>query len=80
MKTNHHMSMMSKVIQFFNLDVHVVSDPSLNVAVEPFHPDIIDNVRRAYLVKGPTKPFILKFPPNSTNKNTSMFVEKCKSI
>jgi hypothetical protein len=57
MKTNHHVSMMSKVIPFFNLDVHVVSDLSLNVAVEPFHPDIIDNVRRVYLVKVLKVPF-----------------------
>ena len=42
-------------ITVFNPDVHVVFDPGLRVAIEQFHPNIRDDVRRAYLVKGPTK-------------------------
>ena len=60
-------------IRVFNPDVHVASDPGLRVAIEQFHPNIRDDVRRAYLVKGPTKPFGHNFPQNPTNKR--MFVE-----
>ena len=60
-------------IRVFNPDVHVVFYPSLHIAIEQFHPDIRGDVRRAYLVKGPTKPFGHKFPQNPTNKR--MFVE-----
>jgi hypothetical protein len=62
-------------IMVFNPDVHVVSDPGLRVAIEQFHPNIRDDVRRAYLVKGPTKPFGHKFPHKSV-KDKRMFVEK----
>ena len=60
-------------IRVFNPDVHVVFYPSLHIAIEQFHPDIRDDVRRDYLVKGPTKPFGHNFPQNPTNKR--MFVE-----
>ena len=38
-------------IRVFNPDVHVVSDPGFRVPIEQFHPDIRDDVRRAYLVR-----------------------------
>jgi hypothetical protein len=62
-------------IMVFNPDVHVVSNPGLRVPIEQFYPDIRDDVRRAYLVKGPTKPFGHKFPHKSV-KDKRMFVEK----
>ena len=60
-------------IRVFDPDGHVVFDPSLHIAIEQFHPDIRDDVRRDYLMKGPTKPFGHNFPQNPTNKR--MFVE-----
>ena len=65
-------------IRVFNPDVHVASDPGLRVAIEQFHPNIRDDVRRAYLVKGPTKPFGHNFPQNPTNKR--MFVENWLTV
>jgi len=55
-------------IKVFNPDVHIVSDPGLRVAINQFHPDIRDDVRRAYLVKGPTKPFGYNFPKKQNDK------------
>jgi hypothetical protein len=37
----------SKVLRFSTPDVHLVSDPGLRVAIDQFHPDIRDDVRRA---------------------------------
>jgi len=61
------MSMMSKELMVSNPDVHLVFDlyAFMHVAMEQFHPDARDDVRRAYLVKGPTKPFGNNFPCNS---------------
>ena len=47
----------------------------MHVAMEQFHPDASDDVRRAYLVKGPTKPFGHKFPHKSV-RDKRRFVEK----
>ena len=55
-------------IKVFNPDVHLVSDPSLRVAIDQFHPDIRDDVRMAYLVKGPTKPYGHNFPKKPNDK------------
>jgi hypothetical protein len=49
-------------IEVFNPDVDLVFDLALRVAIDQFHPDIRDDVRRAYLVKGPTKPYGHNFP------------------
>jgi hypothetical protein len=57
-----------KGIKVFNPDVHIVSDPGLCVAIDQFHPDIRDNVRTTYLVKGPTKPFGHNFPKKQNDK------------
>jgi hypothetical protein len=72
---SHEHNVEGITITVFNPDVHVVSDPGLRIAIEQFHPDIRDDVRRAYLVKGPTKPFGHKFPHKSVN-DKRMFVQK----
>ncbi|XP_062197361.1 uncharacterized protein LOC133900270 [Phragmites australis] len=49
-------------IKVFNPVVHLVSDPGLRIPIEGFHPNIRDDVKRAYLLKGPTQPFGHDFP------------------
>ena len=44
------------LIREFDPNVHVISDPALRIPFEQFHPNIIDEVKRAYLLKGPTQP------------------------
>lgn len=47
-----------ELIREFDSEVHVVVDPTLRIPIEKFHPDIRSEVRRAYLLKGPTQPKI----------------------
>ena len=51
----------------FNLD-DIVSDPTLRKQIYEFRPEIRDQVRRAYIQKGPTQP-ILKFPLKQFGNN-----------
>ena len=51
----------------FNLD-DIVSDPALRKQIYEFRPEIRDQVRRAYIQKGPTQP-ILKFPLKQFGNN-----------
>ena len=44
----------------FNPD-EIVCDPALRKQISEYHPDVQDQVKRAYLLKGPTRP-ILNFP------------------
>lgn len=44
----------------FNPD-DIVCDPALRRQINDFHPDVQDQVRRSYLLKGPTQP-IVNFP------------------
>ena len=44
------------LIREFDPNVHVISDLALRIPFEQFHPNIIDEVKRAYLLKGPTQP------------------------
>ena len=48
----------------FNPD-DIVCDPALRRQINDFHPDVQDQVRRAYLLKGPTQP-IVNFPKNGS--------------
>jgi hypothetical protein len=41
-------------IKEFNQD-HIISDPRFRFPIERFHPNIRDQVKRAYLLKGPTQ-------------------------
>jgi len=52
----------AELIKVFNSDIHVISDPALCFPIEKFHHDIRANVQRAYLLRGPTKPFAHTFP------------------
>lgn len=47
-----------ELIREFDSEVHVVVDPALRIPKEKFHPNIRSEVRRAYLLKGPTQPKI----------------------
>lgn len=42
------------IITEFSQD-HIISDPGLRIPIERFHPNIRDQVKRSYLLKGPTQ-------------------------
>ena len=44
----------------FNPD-EIVCDPALRKQINEYHPNLQDQVKRAYLLKGPTQP-IVNFP------------------
>lgn len=50
------------LIREFDVNLHVIADPGCRIAIDRFHPDIRDEVKRAYLVKGPTQPRGHAFP------------------
>ncbi|CAA0836300.1 TTF-type zinc finger protein with HAT dimerisation domain [Striga hermonthica] len=49
-----HQELEGGFITEFNQD-HIISDPGLRIPIERFHPNIRDQVKRAYLMKGPTQ-------------------------
>ncbi|TVU26504.1 hypothetical protein EJB05_29054, partial [Eragrostis curvula] len=61
----------SELINNFVPDIHIVSDPALRIPIDRFHPNIRGDVRRAYLLKGPTKPFGHNFPRTHDNRSFS---------
>jgi hypothetical protein len=64
-------SQASELIKVFILDVHLIFDPGLRIPIEGFHPDIRGDVKRAYLLKGPTRPCHHNFPHNHDNRTFS---------
>ena len=50
------------LIREFDANLHVISDPRCRIAIDRFHPNIRDEVKRAYLLKGPTQPRGHAFP------------------
>lgn len=50
------------LITTFDSNVHIISDPGLRIPIASFHPNIRDDVKRAYLLKGPTQPKGYSFP------------------
>ncbi|KAJ1293014.1 hypothetical protein BS78_01G035500 [Paspalum vaginatum] len=46
----------------FDPNIHVTADPTLRIPIERFHHNIRDDVKRAYLLKGPTQPRGHEFP------------------
>jgi hypothetical protein len=55
-------------ISVFNSD-HIISDLSLHILIDQFAPNIRDEVRRAFIAKGPTQPISDRFP-QSRNKRS----------
>ena len=49
-----------ETVHEFNPD-EIVCDPTLRKQINEYHPDVQDQVKRAYLLKGPTQP-IVNFP------------------
>ena len=60
----------------FNPLVHVVADPALRIPIEGFHPNIKFEVRRAYLLRGPTQPIGHNFPRKRVGKDWRLFQPK----
>lgn len=56
------------VIKKFSQD-HIISDPGLRIPIERFHPNIRDQVKRAYLLKGPTQLIGHTFPRTQCGTN-----------
>ena len=50
------------LIREFDADLHIIVDPGCRIAIDRFHPNIRDLVKRAYLLKGPTQPRGHAFP------------------
>jgi hypothetical protein len=60
-----------ELITVFKPDIHLVSNRGVRLSIEAFHPDIGDNVKRAYLTRGPTQPFGHNFPRTRDNRSFS---------
>jgi hypothetical protein len=56
------------IIKEFNQD-HIISDPGLRIPIERFHPNIRDQVKRAYLSKGPVQLKGHNFPRTKCGAN-----------
>jgi hypothetical protein len=52
----------------FNPD-HIISDLGLRIPIERFYANIRDEVRRAFIAKGPTQPTGHRFPPPSDKRS-----------
>jgi len=50
------------LIREFDADLHIIVDPGCRITIDRFHPNIRDEVKRAYLLKGPTQPRGHAFP------------------
>jgi hypothetical protein len=59
----------SEIIKVFIPDVHIISDPGFHILLERFHPNIGVDVKRAYLLKGPTRSCGHNFPRNHDNRS-----------
>ena len=55
-------------ITVFNPD-HIISDPGLRIPIHQFAPNIRDEVRRAFIAKGPTQPIGHKFPQSKDKRS-----------
>lgn len=49
---------------------HIVSDPALRIPIDDFDPEIRDEVRRAYVLKGSTQPTGFSFPTHGNNSRS----------
>ncbi|KAJ1287471.1 hypothetical protein BS78_02G012400 [Paspalum vaginatum] len=57
----------------FDPHVHIVSDPALRLPIERFHPNIQSELRRAYLLRGPTHPVGHIFPRKKVGRDWRVF-------
>jgi hypothetical protein len=48
---------------------HIIFDPGLRIPIERFYANIRDEVRRAFIAKGPTQPTGHRFPPSSDKRS-----------
>jgi hypothetical protein len=56
------------IITEFSPD-HIISDPGLHIPIDHFAPNIRDEVRRAFMAKGPTQPIGYKFPQSNDKRS-----------
>jgi hypothetical protein len=54
------------LIREFDANLHAIADPRCRIAIDRFHPDIRDEVKSDYLLKGPTQPRGHAFPKNNS--------------
>jgi hypothetical protein len=54
-------------ITVFNQN-HIISDSSLRILIDQFAPNIRDEIRRAFIAKGPTQPIDHKFPQSKDKR------------
>ncbi|KAJ1266587.1 hypothetical protein BS78_08G163800 [Paspalum vaginatum] len=57
----------------FDPHVHIVSDPTVRLPIERFHQNIQSEVRRAYLLRGPTQPVGHIFPRKKVGRDWRVF-------
>jgi len=55
------------------LNNEIVRDPGLRKQIHLYAPDIQDDVRRAYVLKGPMQPKLTSFPCTSFGSDTRAF-------
>ncbi|XP_065868106.1 uncharacterized protein [Euphorbia lathyris] len=51
----------------------LISDPGLRIPIDNYYPNIRDQVRRAYLAKGPCQPSDVTYPKRCINKTNRSF-------
>jgi hypothetical protein len=56
------------IIIKFNPD-HIISDPGLRISIDHFATNIRDEVRRAFMAKGPSQPTSYKFPQSNDKRS-----------
>jgi len=66
------------LITEFDPHVHIVADPNpaLRMPIERFHPNVQSDVRRAYLLGGPTQPIGHNFPRKRVGNDWRQFLPK----
>ena len=64
------------LITEFDPHAHLVADPALRMPIERFHPNVQSDVRRAYLLRGPTQPIGLNFPRKRVGNDWRQFLSK----
>ena len=66
------------LITEFDPHVHIVADPNpaLRMPIERFHPNVQSDVRRAYLLRGPTQPIGHNFPRKRVGNDWRQFLPK----